>query len=170
MSTNVLFFFSLAVFFVPENLKKFENYHLERCQQLEKNDELHQAIARLTSENQSTREWLDTRIEEGIARATSDLRELFDTKIEEQSQIITLLKSENRSIGERVQLLEGLNTQRTFPDFPSDDRALGYSANFPEFPSDERETAPNVLELPSDERWNKRPAVSLSESKKRRKI
>ena len=47
----------------PEILKKLESYESGKSQLLERIEELSQAIARLTAENRSTREWFKTRLE-----------------------------------------------------------------------------------------------------------
>jgi hypothetical protein len=46
----------------PEILKKLEDYESSKCAQLEKIEELSQAIDRITAENRSTREWFGTRL------------------------------------------------------------------------------------------------------------
>ena len=47
----------------PEVLKKLENYESGRSHLLERIEELSQAIARLTAENRSTREWFMSRLQ-----------------------------------------------------------------------------------------------------------
>ncbi|KAF8799922.1 hypothetical protein BYT27DRAFT_7217436 [Phlegmacium glaucopus] len=51
-----------AATLAPEILKKLEDYELGRCQQLEKIEELSQAIAQLTAENKSTRAWFKSQL------------------------------------------------------------------------------------------------------------
>jgi hypothetical protein len=46
----------------PEIVKRLEDYESGRCQQLEKIEELSQAVARLTAENKSTRVWLESQL------------------------------------------------------------------------------------------------------------
>ncbi|KAF8816190.1 hypothetical protein BYT27DRAFT_7248499 [Phlegmacium glaucopus] len=51
-----------AATLAPKILKKLEDYESGRCQQLEKIEELSQAIARLTEENKSTRAWFESQL------------------------------------------------------------------------------------------------------------
>ncbi|KAF8809992.1 hypothetical protein BYT27DRAFT_7092814 [Phlegmacium glaucopus] len=51
-----------AATLAPEILKKLEDYESGRCQQLEKIEELSQAITRLTAENKSTRAWFESQL------------------------------------------------------------------------------------------------------------
>jgi len=67
MFFTCLYFFLLLTFLqatslAPEIIKKLEDYELSKSAQLEKIEEMSQAIARLTAENRSIRQWVDGRI------------------------------------------------------------------------------------------------------------
>lgn len=61
--SDIVYIFSLAESFAPEIMKKLENYESGRSLLLEKMEGLSQDIARLTTENRSTREWLMNRLQ-----------------------------------------------------------------------------------------------------------
>ena len=107
----------------PEILKKLEKYESGKSQELEKIEELSQAIAQLTTESQLTREWF-----------TSQLQLFWEKVKNRDDQLGTamqILLDHTKSVGERLEILmkidraatlpETTPTLPTFPDFPDDE-------------------------------------------------
>jgi hypothetical protein len=166
-----LIFFSLADSLAPDIFKKLESYESGASQLLEKIEEQSQAIARLTAENRSTREWFKTRLEllyestskrdEAIAESMKGILE----HVEEMSRHIGL-----RQAGEKLEALLNAPTLAvpipTLSSLPNIRAATPKTTSTPKTPTQTAE--PSDTAQPS----NKRTADEIHDSSetKRRKV
>lgn len=161
--------FYLAESLAPEILKKLESYESGKSHLLERIEELSQAIARLTAENRSTREWFKTRLQllwESTSKRDEAIGESMKSILEhaeEMSRHIGL-----RDTGEKLEAL--LKDPRTFTLIATPTLPLTLPAD----PTPTLAATPKATPTPTtptDKPSSKRPAdESPGESNKRRKV
>ena len=152
----------------PEILKKLESYESGYRQQLEKMEELSQAIAQLSSENRSTREWFQTRLklvwesasnrDEAIVEAMKNILE----HAEEMTRYFAL-----REVGEKIEALLKDHPIASAAEIPPTATPLPAARSPSNPPVDDPSPIPDpattttttIPAFPDGETSNKRPAA-----------